>query len=657
MSAAMSSRRRLAVTSLLVCAAVAGSAGTAGAQQRRVAILEISGTKSGRLNQDLTKLLRDDHEVVSARQYRVAARKLQARAVTAASVKKTSRRLGIDGVIEGRVDSEQDAYVLRLRVREGKSGRVVKKFAVYLENANKIAGDTRGQLRKRLNATITDLSPLAGATPNDKIDDELDDGEIDDDELDDEIDDKSGRPSAALKRLALVDNGGRSKRLRTDLSAILGEGSDVVPAARYDQAARKLRVRKLDPRATRRLSNQLKADGLVEYSLSPRDEAYELSVRVYDGSTGQTVSEFSYYLRAPKVTGTIRSKVSGELLAAVDKLGSSAKAARPSSSRSQPSEISATDGGTAGRSESNDEAVDFEDMQDDAPASRQAATPATVTRAAPRNRARDLLSTSETPAPAIDLHGGLSMIGRRLSYNNRANFEQAPPPYEGDFTPSAYLAGEVYPIAQGAKNAPARNIGLALVAERSVGLESGIRGEGVTPGTTLATVRSLYGLGLRYRYHFDTLARDSAVIVGAGYSLLTFEVDTSAAPEGIRLNLPGTTYRYVDPSLKIRIGSTRRLAFEAEGRLMMVLDAGDIVTANQYGRASVVGGQGEAALRYSPIDRVALRLGARYTGIGYTFQRGAGEVSSNLDGDPNTLDVGGAKDQYFGGFLTVGFFY
>jgi hypothetical protein len=49
-------------------------------------------------------------------------------------------------------------------------------------------------------------------------------------------------------------------------------------------------------------------------------------------------------------------------------------------------------------------------------------------------------------------------------------------------------------------------------------------------------------------------------------------------------------------------------------------------------------------------------VGGRYTRIGYSFD-GSGAKTTMRDADPASKDVGGALDQYFGGYVLGGYLF
>ena len=89
---------------------------------------------------------------------------------------------------------------------------------------------------------------------------------------------------------------------------------------------------------------------------------------------------------------------------------------------------------------------------------------------------------------------------------------------------------------------------------------------------------------------------------------------------------------------------------------MLVTDTGPIQSAMQYGSATVLGFEGSFGGDYAITKNIFARATFRIETIGLSFQ-GKGNMTNMRDGDPTSIDVGGARDTYFGGTATVGYLY
>lgn len=155
-------------------------AADARADGRRVAVLEFEGAKADEWQKAVTGLIGRRHDVVPARTFQKTARRLRARDLSERNVARVSSALDIDGVIEGYVEREDGRYVLRLRLREGATGKTVRKFTLRMSSP-RFKSKTKRQLTEKLDAAIVDLPPLDEVPPG--VDE--DDWDVDDEDEDD----------------------------------------------------------------------------------------------------------------------------------------------------------------------------------------------------------------------------------------------------------------------------------------------------------------------------------------------------------------------------------------------------------------------------------------------------------------------------------------
>ncbi len=137
---------------------VGGQAAEAG--KRRVAVLDVEGARNHRLRDDVAKLVGQKHKVLSSKAYRKAAKKAKAKRLRPKDVRRVAALLAVDGIIEGQLVAEDNGYVLRLRLREGATGKTVRKFTVFLRSP-KMSRKIRKQLSKRLLKAINNLEPIS----------------------------------------------------------------------------------------------------------------------------------------------------------------------------------------------------------------------------------------------------------------------------------------------------------------------------------------------------------------------------------------------------------------------------------------------------------------------------------------------------------------
>jgi hypothetical protein len=166
---------------VIAAALISLAAPASAAADRRIAVLEIEGARTPRLQQALTQLVKSQHEVLRSTSYRDAARRLRAPRMTPKDIKRVCAYLELDGVLEGTLVSEGGRYKLTLRLRSGKSGAIEWKQAMYL-NAPRLSDKIARQLKSKLGAAIGDLPGVGGKGKGKRsqAEEEDDEGFIDD---------------------------------------------------------------------------------------------------------------------------------------------------------------------------------------------------------------------------------------------------------------------------------------------------------------------------------------------------------------------------------------------------------------------------------------------------------------------------------------------
>jgi hypothetical protein len=94
------------------------------------------------------------------------------------------------------------------------------------------------------------------------------------------------------------------------------------------------------------------------------------------------------------------------------------------------------------------------------------------------------------------------------------------------------------------------------------------------------------------------------------------------------------------------------LSLGIEGAYFAVLGDGEIGKLSSFGRGSVGGIDTDLRLEVRPTSSLVLGIGGRYTRFFFAFDGSGAMTDQNGDGKK---DVGGAVDQFYGGFLTVGY--
>src|SRR6187402_2022117 len=99
--------------------------GAASAGRKRVVVLDFEGDKAEKFHEDVVKLIKKSHTVVSVDKWNGVAEEMSATKLTDKNVKKVAKKLKVDGVVSGTVEKRRDEYIVRIKLRAGASGELV----------------------------------------------------------------------------------------------------------------------------------------------------------------------------------------------------------------------------------------------------------------------------------------------------------------------------------------------------------------------------------------------------------------------------------------------------------------------------------------------------------------------------------------------------
>lgn len=268
------------------------------------------------------------------------------------------------------------------------------------------------------------------------------------------------------------------------------------------------------------------------------------------------------------------------------------------------------------------------------------------------------LSPHAANRDAVRVDFGVGVANRSLIFNSRQFTDGigAPHPYRNAPVPAGHLTAELFPFAFQSPRSPAAGFGVWGDFDKTISLTL----QSYQPAT-MQTVRAKatqqrWSVGGGYRFAFTKSDLSPTVTVGINYARQSFKVDR-AQSGAMDIDLPDVDYKMWQPLLALRIPFAANVALVANGRGMLITDAGAITTIAEYGQASVFGFQAEAGLDITFSGRFALRAEGFFSQVGYTFTKGVGEKANDRDGDPSTKDIFGAADRMLGGSLTLGVLY
>ena len=122
-------KSRLAAVVVVVAAILGvGTFGVAHAgtgKKRVVVVLDFEGPKADRFHADLVKLIKKSHTVLSTDKWNGTAEELDAGTASERDIKRVAKRLNVDAVIEGKIEKRRDEFIIRLKLHDGHSGKLI----------------------------------------------------------------------------------------------------------------------------------------------------------------------------------------------------------------------------------------------------------------------------------------------------------------------------------------------------------------------------------------------------------------------------------------------------------------------------------------------------------------------------------------------------
>lgn len=482
--------------------------------------------------------------------------------------------------------------------------------------------------------------------------------------------------------VVLEVDGDKSRRFEKALTSMVKKGHEVVSRRSFDKAAARAGVEDRDAKSIGKVVERLDADAVVDASLEREDGAYVLTIRVRDAE-GKTAKKLTVDLAKPRLSSKAKKRLGKRLLRALNDLEERDSEGEVAEESEDEPEVAAREPEPVSEPAA---APDDELAQAAKPkkartenvlaAAPDRAEPAEPAAPAPAERTRVATSDgidAENPLPgartaradtslaatairrqpagpaAVRLEVGGSATQRTLSFTTRDGFDQVPPGYDSPPIPGIHVAGEIYPLAFGSRGFFS---GLGVAAEFDQSLLLTTKSAAVMD-VSLPTSQTHWSVGARFRLSFGRTATSPSVTLGAGYGRRAFTVDRSGLPDDSDLDLPDVGYEYIDPGLSLRVPLGSRLAVSAGARALLLLGAGDIQNADQYGSAVAYGGDASAGIDVQLTSRFLLNLSVLASLVQLQFD-GNGELARGRDQDDASVDVGTASDRYLGGAASLG---
>ena len=255
---------------------------------------------------------------------------------------------------------------------------------------------------------------------------------------------------------------------------------------------------------------------------------------------------------------------------------------------------------------------------------------------------------------------GVSFANRSLVFKKRGNFPEGPQPFRSKTVPGARFEAEIFPFAFVNPDSILSGFGAAASYDKTLVLNLATTAE---PGVKVPVNQSAYSFGGRFRFAFGKKPTSPTVQLGVDVGRRRWKADRSKLMDRTSLgglgslDLPDTNYSFVAPGLGFRIPIGGMFAAVAHGEALFVSKAGPIQKAESYGKAKIFGVAADAGLEVVIMNRFALRAMFEFTQFGYDFQGTGGMLANGRDGDPDSVDVGGATDRSIGGVVTAAVLY
>jgi opacity protein-like surface antigen len=230
-----------------------------------------------------------------------------------------------------------------------------------------------------------------------------------------------------------------------------------------------------------------------------------------------------------------------------------------------------------------------------------------------------------------------------MAFTYETGLGNTPKPYNGVPVAGVLLDATVFPLAMGHKRHDMlKNVGLSLMYDKVIKINS-------KQGTaTLPTSQSHFAIGGVFRYPLGKATIGAQLRYGK-------QAFTIGSVGTVMSELPNVNYSIIDPGAFLRYEATPKVTLNVSLGYMAFLDTGAIQKNDAYGAATVTGFEGEIGADYALTKNIFARAAFRFETIGFKF-KGTGSMSTMRDTDAEQ-DVFGARDNYLGGAVTVGYLY
>jgi hypothetical protein len=450
---------------VVVLCAIVGFGGVAQAGRKRVVVLDFEGPKGDMFHDELVKLIKKTHTVVPTDKWNGAAEELDAGAVSEKNIKKVARKLKIDAVVEGKIEKRRDAFIIRLKLRAGRSGEIIGNPIDTKADGPRIDGKAQRDLKDELVDVIdtVESNHMGGG------------------------DDEEDKP--AVKK-------GAKKTDDEDEPAVKKA------AKKTDEDDEDKPVKK---GFSKRSDDERGGDKVDKKAAKKADEADD---QLPAKKAAKKTDEADDKLPAKKAA----KKADDDKPATKPKTDDDQLPPRKLAKANKPDGDDGDDGDDGEGQRPKKKVASADDDGGSAEVDVEAGTPLDA-------------GTAVSPGErALDAVVGLSVTARRMSFASTAALVMKPPGYKGRPVAGAMIDATFYPLAFGHKRHDMlKNIGLGVMYDRVLKIDSKD-----AAGKVYATTEARFGVGAAFRYAFNQTATAPVVIGSLGYSSQAFTISPGA---------------------------------------------------------------------------------------------------------------------------------
>lgn len=463
-------------------------------------------------------------------------------------------------------------------------------------------------------------------------------------------------------RLAVVPfTGPQAKKAEAVVVRALRKKVRVVPQPTWVRAAKKLFAKSHSSEDLAAVADDVGAQVVITGLVHRDGKAWQLSVSVRDGKTGKTHDRLRYPLKAPRLTGPTLALLAKEVDAAFDGLIAGTPGAEATSEAPVETKPAPLPAPPPGRPAARP--IDTTPLAQQPPTERVPPPPPSRTTRTTTTTQQQPSTTSEPPpppppppivavsspppppnkrpswAPYFDVAAAFTLSGRSFVFT---------PASQPKFT-SGIVGGvmgdlTLYPLAGTWRHAGGvfSGLGVGATVYKPFWPDSPSRQD---PSQKFKTAELRAEAGLRWRIVLSKSMPRPQLLLQGQYGLHTFTLGKDAL--GGDVGPPNVSYSYFTAGLGIRVHFAEWMYLWAMFNYHAVFSSGAITdVGTEFGPASNFGVRISGGLDFLVYKGLKLGVGGLYERFGLTFKPGSVAPAKSATS---------AVDQYFGGFISVGY--